>query len=126
MNARSWKRLRSCLGISQGEMGRLLCMSQDRISLIESGKLEPQPRTMEMLKLLLQDPRIRQCLEEESYPHPWPGEGEPDLVTLVFGARSGHCRSCGIVLSPATTDAQDGSRLCRSCRQELAQEERRN
>lgn len=120
MNPRHLRLLRACLGISQEEMGRLLCLSQDRISLIESGQLQPHPRTMQLLRYLLQDPRIQLWLEESGFPHPWPGEGEPDLITVVFGPKSEHCSSCGIVLNPATAGDQNNGRLCSRCREELA------
>ena len=68
-----WRALRAALGLSQVQMGRLLCIHEKAVVRLENGQTKRLHEASEViLRASLLDPRLIARLEAAGHPHPWP------------------------------------------------------
>lgn len=67
-----WRGLRDALGLTQEEMGRLLCVSKQSVCAYEAGSRRPTRAVLMLLRTWLQDPDLAGRLRRSAFPHPWP------------------------------------------------------
>jgi transcriptional regulator with XRE-family HTH domain len=68
-----WRALRTALGLTQEDFGRMLCISQEAVSLLETGVTQsPSAASLKLLRMWLSMPHLYERLERANVPHPFP------------------------------------------------------
>ena len=71
-----WRVLRQALGLTQEDMGRLLCLHRSAVIRLEQGDHYcPREATIMLLRAALLHPEFRRRLAAAGYAHPWPEDG---------------------------------------------------